>query len=62
MAINLSTNMWHLNYNVVNLVHNARNDHYKKSPKWFEKVEWKIFNHAQRHFGGRILVSFRGYF
>jgi len=38
------------NYNVVNLVHNSRNDHYEKSPKWFEKVEWKIFNHVPKVF------------
>jgi len=50
MAINLSTNMWHLQYNVVNFVQNARNDHYEKSPKWFEKVEWKIFNHVPKIF------------
>jgi hypothetical protein len=50
MATNLSTNMWQFNYNVVNFVHNARNDHYEKSPKWFEKVEWKIFTHVPKVF------------
>jgi hypothetical protein len=39
---------------MVNLVHNAWNDHSEKPPKWFEKVEWKIFNLAQRHFGQKI--------